>query len=166
MSSFVRVPLDVARFALDAGLAPTRWVLRRTGLLGGTGSEDQVVRTPTPDRPVAPAARATPSRDDSGGVADTQAPAPMAAPVGPPSTPPGPDHSHVDVEVEEVGSFGPADDVGATITVAEPFDGYDALAARDVVDRLRTADPALRAAIALYEATRKKRATVLNAARG
>lgn len=157
MPSLVRLPLDAARLAF----APTRWVLRRVGVLGGDddggGGAEPVVRTPTPAEPVRPEVRASPANGGSAAVATPPRP--------PVTTPPGEDHSHVDVEVEEAGSFGPADDVGATITVAPPFDGYDQMAARDIVERLRDADPTLKAAIALYEGTHRKRATVLNAAR-
>ena len=59
-----------------------------------------------------------------------------------------------------VESFGPADDVGATITVEEPWDGYAQQPAAAIVARLRGADPATKAVVALYERGHKARATV------
>jgi len=74
------------------------------------------------------------------------------------------DGGHLDEEAELVESFGPADDVGGTITVAEPWDGYAGQPAAAIVARLRGADPATKAVVALYEAGHKNRATVLRAA--
>jgi hypothetical protein len=86
-------------------------------------------------------------------------------------TPPTPlrpagDTGHVSTEPELVESFGPSDDVGdvgGTITVAEPWDGYAAQPAAAIVARLRGADPATKAVVALYERGHKNRATVLRA---
>lgn len=77
------------------------------------------------------------------------------------------DAGHVDREAELVESFGPADDVGdrgGTLTVDEPWDGYAGQAAGAIVERLRGADPATKAVVALYERAHKNRATVLRAA--
>jgi hypothetical protein len=74
---------------------------------------------------------------------------------------------HVDLETEVVESFGPADDVGdvgGTITVDEPWPGYDAANATSIVQRLRDADAATKAVVALYERGHRNRATVLRAA--
>jgi hypothetical protein len=85
-------------------------------------------------------------------------------------TPPTPlrpigDAGHLDEDdVTLVESFGPADDVGATITVDEPWDGYAQQSATAIVGRLRGADPATKAVVALYERGHKRRATVLRAA--
>jgi hypothetical protein len=78
------------------------------------------------------------------------------------------DADHVDREAEIVESFGPADDVGdvgGTITVDEPWDGYAAMPASAIVARLRSADGATKGVVALYERSHKNRATVLRAAR-
>jgi hypothetical protein len=84
-------------------------------------------------------------------------------------TPPTPlrpisDAGHLDEDADVlVESFGPADDVGATITVEEPWDGYAQQPATAIVARLRGADPATKAVVALYERGHKGRATVLRA---
>lgn len=72
-------------------------------------------------------------------------------------------NGHVDSEPTVVESFGPADDVGGTITVDEPWDGYASQPASAIVQRLRGADPATKAVVALYERGHKNRATVLKA---
>jgi hypothetical protein len=85
----------------------------------------------------------------------------------PPPTPLRPigDAGHLDNGADAlVESFGPADDVGATITVDEPWDGYAQQPATAIVARLRGADPATKAVVALYERGHKRRATVLRAA--
>jgi hypothetical protein len=92
-----------------------------------------------------------------------------AAPVRPVATPPEPpipamgDNGHVDREATVVESIGPAADVGSAITVDEPWDGYDRMAATAVIERVRGSDPATKAVVRLYEQQHKARATVLRA---
>jgi hypothetical protein len=76
------------------------------------------------------------------------------------------DDAHIDTEPTLVESFGPSDDVGdvgGTITVDEPWDGYAQQPASAIVTRLRGADAATKAVVALYERGHKNRATVLRA---
>jgi hypothetical protein len=76
------------------------------------------------------------------------------------------DDGHVDSEPTLVDSFGPSDDVGdvgGTITVEEPWDGYASQPASAIVTRLRGADAATKAVVALYERGHKNRATILRA---
>jgi hypothetical protein len=89
----------------------------------------------------------------------------LVADPPPPPTPLRPisDTGHLDDDAELVESFGPADDVGGTITVQEPWDGYAGQPATAIVARLRGADPATKAVVALYERGHKNRATVLRA---
>jgi hypothetical protein len=90
---------------------------------------------------------------------DPEPPMPLR-PIG------GRDTTHVDTEATIVESFGPESDVGdvgGTITVEEPWDGYAAQPASAIVERLRDADPATKAVVALYERGHKNRATVLKA---
>jgi hypothetical protein len=72
-------------------------------------------------------------------------------------------NGHVDTEPEIVESFGPADDVGGTITVEEPWDGYATQPVSAIITRLRDADAATKAVVALYERGHKNRKTVLKA---
>jgi hypothetical protein len=83
----------------------------------------------------------------------------------PPPTPLRPIHDeHVDTEPEVVESFGEPDEVGATLTIAEPWPGYDADTAGAIVARLRGADGATKGVVALYEGANKGRKTILKAA--
>ncbi|WP_445151824.1 hypothetical protein [Baekduia sp. Peel2402] len=72
-------------------------------------------------------------------------------------------NGHLDTEPEVVESFGPADDVGGTITVEEPWDGYASQPVSAIITRLRGADAATKAVVALYERGHKNRKTVLKA---
>jgi hypothetical protein len=105
-----------------------------------------------------------------------RAPAPAPAPAPPPAPAPAPaaprsrrarrsvlDNGHVDSEPTVVESFGPAGDVGSAITVDEPWDGYDGMAATAVIARVRGSDEATKAVVRLYEQQHKARATVLRA---
>jgi hypothetical protein len=56
--------------------------------------------------------------------------------------------------------------VGAEVRVDAPWDGYDAMTAREVLDRLVGADDATLAVVRLYEAGNRNRATVLRATGG
>jgi hypothetical protein len=88
--------------------------------------------------------------------AETDLTPPTLRPIG--------DAGHLDTGDDAlVESFGPAEDVGATITVEEPWDGYAQQPATAIVARLRGADPATKAVVALYERGHKGRATVLRA---
>ncbi len=71
---------------------------------------------------------------------------------------------HVEVPVEEVASFGPPSDAGPQIVVEAPWSNYDRMSAQDVIDRLRAADEATKAAVLLYERRHKNRKTVAAAA--
>jgi hypothetical protein len=74
---------------------------------------------------------------------------------------------HVDEEVvlvAQVAEEGAEDGAGAELHVDEPWDAYDEMTAPEIRDRLAAADPALAAAVNLYETTHKSRRTVLDAA--
>jgi type IV secretory pathway VirB10-like protein len=63
--------------------------------------------------------------------------------------------------VEESAEPGAEDGAGARITVAEPWNGYGRMSAKDVIDRARTANVAELATMRLYEARHRARQTVL-----
>jgi hypothetical protein len=74
--------------------------------------------------------------------------------------------THVSEEatlVREEAEPGAEDGAGASITVAEPWNGYAKMAAREVVARLSTASSAELAAIQLYESGNRSRRMVLQA---
>src|SRR5436190_20633343 len=70
---------------------------------------------------------------------------------------------HVDSEPTLSYEAGPAEDVGPTVHVGAPWEGYDRMRAADIVARLRSADAATRAVVRLYEQQGKARSSVLAA---
>ena len=115
---------------------------------------------PARARPVATAPAPPPTPTPTPTQLHVPPPAPLAAPAPPPA--------HVSEEPElvaEVAEPGAEDGAGASVTIVEPWEGYDLLTAKDVVDRLANAGPAELAAIELYESTHRQRETVLRAVR-
>jgi hypothetical protein len=149
-------------------------LLRR---LFGRAEQERFAPAPAPERTAGPAATDTPSSPSASGAPPPTADeaierrvareaAEAAASDLTPPTPLRPigDAGHLDEDADAlVESFGPADDVGATITVEEPWHGYAQQSATAIVARLRGADPATKAVVALYERGHKRRATVLRA---
>jgi hypothetical protein len=66
--------------------------------------------------------------------------------------------------VEELAEPGAEDGAGATIEVEEPWHGYHAMTADDVIDRIETATAAELAVLELYERAHKDRQMVLTTA--
>ena len=66
--------------------------------------------------------------------------------------------------VAEAAEAGAEDGAGAEVAVDEPWPGYDEMNAPDIEDRLVTEGPEAAAAVSLYEASRKGRASILEAA--
>jgi hypothetical protein len=80
---------------------------------------------------------------------------------------PTPAPAHVSEEPELVASFaepGAEDGPGATVHVAEPWQGYEHMRADDVIARLVAASPEELVAVELYERRHRGRRTVLTAA--
>jgi ferritin-like metal-binding protein YciE len=72
--------------------------------------------------------------------------------------------SHVSEEPELVAEFGPPEEAGAEVEVAEPWEGYDRMKAAEIEQRLADASDELVVVVQLYEANGRKRQTVLRAA--
>jgi hypothetical protein len=90
------------------------------------------------------------------------APPPPPPPPAPPAAP-----RHVSEEpelVREVADPGAEDGAGATVNIAEPWTGYSAMTAKQVIDRLAASTPAELAAVELYESANRDRQTVRAAA--
>jgi hypothetical protein len=66
--------------------------------------------------------------------------------------------------IEEFAESGAEDGAGATVEVDEPWNGYGAMHADDVIDRIQTANAAELAVLELHERAHKQRETVLTAA--
>jgi hypothetical protein len=80
---------------------------------------------------------------------------------------PAPEPVHVSEEptlVAESAERGAEEGAGAEVHVDEPWTGYRAMTAAEITKRLRTAPPAVAAAVSLYEAGGKGRSSVLEAA--
>jgi hypothetical protein len=58
------------------------------------------------------------------------------------------------------------DSPGAVVHVDEPWHGYKAMKAPEIIDRLRVSDDAVKAVVLLYEGSHRGRKTVLRAAGG
>jgi hypothetical protein len=65
--------------------------------------------------------------------------------------------------VEEVAEPGAEDGAGAEVHIEPPWESYAQMNAKDIVDRLTSADPAVLAAVQLYESSHRNRQTILNA---
>ena len=124
------------------------------------GSPAPLVQPPVaPDLPRVVEERA-PVTDEPAPV--TEAPAPIVEEPAPVTEEP----AHVSEEpelVREEAEPGAEDGAGAQLTVAEPWNGYARLSARDVIARARQADAAELAAVRLYESRHRSRQTVLDA---
>jgi len=109
---------------------------------------------PAPPPPAPPAPAAPP--------ADEAAPVPTPAAAAEPAAEEAPDH--VDREavlVAESADSGAEGGAGAQIRIAEPWNGYGKLTAKEVNDRLATESPESLAVARLYEAAHRNRVTVL-----
>ena len=85
--------------------------------------------------------------------------------TAPAPTPPPPSAaSHVSEEPELVAEFGPPEEAGAEVEVAEPWEGYDRMKVADIEQRLVDASDELVVVVQLYEANGRNRQTVLRAA--
>jgi len=65
--------------------------------------------------------------------------------------------------VREVAEPGAEEGAGAAVTVAEPWNGYRQMSAKDVIARAKSANRAQLAAVRLYESRHRSRQTVLAA---
>lgn len=142
---------------------------------GSRGSQTHGLDTTRSDRDQ-PGTATAPSRSysereqDSDGD-EARAPTPPAAPPRRTASPPPVDDSPVDEPshvseeptlVEALAEPGAEDGAGAEVHVDPPWDGYDQLSAKQVIARLADADPAVLATVELYEASSRRRQTILN----
>jgi hypothetical protein len=116
-------------------------------------------RVAEPTAPVAePTAEPTsPAPEPAVPVAEPTAPAPASSE----------EPAHVSEEPElvaEAAESGAENGAGAEVAVDAPWPGYDEMNASDIEDRLLTEGAETAAAVSLYEASRKGRASVLEAA--
>jgi hypothetical protein len=133
----------------------------RRGRAPGEGLRAEARPAAPPQTKLDQGSRGSPSAPSSPSAA-TEAERPTA----PAPSPPEPAPTHVSEEptlVEELAEPGAEDGAGAEIHIAEPWEGYARMNAKEVVSRLSGADPAQLAAVQLYESSHRHRQTVLNA---
>jgi hypothetical protein len=178
------LPITVVRVPIELGFGAAKEAVKFAhGLVGG--GEEPVVEEPRPAPP--PRRRRRPARRSGNGRArtttkptpppapETPAPAepvaepfpepPVAEPVPEPPVRTEPTHVSAEPElVAEAAEAGAEEGAGAEVAVDEPWPGYDQMNAPDIEDRLVTEGPETAAAVRLYEASQKGRASILEAA--
>jgi hypothetical protein len=121
---------------------------------------------PPIDEPASAAATAPATVSPAAG--EPVGPSAEAAPPEPVAAPRAPDEpGHVSEEPElvaEAAEAGAEDGAGAEVDVDVPWPGYDEMTAPDIEERLQVEGPEAAAAVSLYEASRKGRASILEAA--
>jgi hypothetical protein len=173
----VKTTIAIARHGAGAGAGRPHDATKRVRHLVGRGGDDGPgtagpSRTAAPPRPT----EATPGtpvtrRPVSSTSAAPSSPAVPTAPaprdIGSRDMSPDPvtEPAHIDETPPEVvrssADAGAEDGVGANIHIDEPWEGYGAMTAADVIDRLAVADAAQLAVVRLYEPMHRDRRTVL-----
>jgi hypothetical protein len=117
------------------------------------------------ERPRQPRPAPSPSREPAS-TGSVSAVRPLHPDPEEPAPPTAHEPVHVSEEpelVRESAEPGAEDGAGAQLTVAEPWNGYARMNAREVIARARQASPAELAAVRLYESRHRSRQTVLAA---
>lgn len=164
--------MGVLTGVLSLAREPVRLTLRvwELGLSGAASAARLGLELLDPERPASTPAHYPPppvgARGNGGapGPVDVEPPAPADSP---PAVPDELIPDHVDEEVvlvAEVAEAGAEEGAGPELHIDEPWDGYDRMAAVEICDRLTAATTELAAAVELYEATRRSRRSVLDAA--
>jgi hypothetical protein len=176
----VRLTLRVWEFGLSSGAESARLGLElidpdrhgspagfaeyRAGSPPAYGGNGDAPPAAAPPDTAPPAAAPEPDRAAA-------APEPDRAAAGPADAPPAvPDElvpDHVDEEpvlVAEAAEEGAEEGAGPELHVDPPWEAYDDMTAADIRDRLAAASATEAAAVELYEATRKNRRSVVEAA--
>jgi hypothetical protein len=153
MPDLLKLPIRV----LDLATRPTRFVVGKLLELRHS-DDDQATATPAQQAPT-PAAKApqTPPKPKPRAKAPSPKAARRATRREPTRGQAGKIRQAERMAEQEAGGPGP----GATIEVAQPWDGYDAMTEDQILDRLTGADPALRAIVRLYESTHGGRRQIL-----
>lgn len=120
------------------------------------------------DTSARPSTSRAPAERRGAGAAATPdgSPARAAPSPGTPDRAPEPAPPHVSSEpalVEEFAEPGAEEGAGAEVHIDAPWDGYDHMNAKQVIARLGDASPAELAAVQLYENSKRRRQTILNA---
>ena len=162
VGELITLPLRLGMRAADTVLRTGVTVSGRTLQLAGgllksfTGSETNGA-TPTEADGRARDAHSQPRSTTT--AEPTEQPAPARTPI-----PQEPAHvSEEPVLVDELAEPGAEDGAGANIEVAEPWQGYDQMTAKDIAEHVRSSSAAQLAMVELYESANRNRETVLAA---
>jgi hypothetical protein len=165
----IRVGLRAARVAVRGGLQASERAIAIASFVVKTATSSDSHASATeaqpapPPRPPRPPRRPTPTPPAPPPPTTPRAPAAEQAPL---ETEPEPEPTHVSEEptlVEEFAEPGAEDGAGAQVRIAEPWDGYAHLNAKDVIARVSDANAVELAAVQLYEAAHRNRETVITA---
>jgi hypothetical protein len=149
----VRVPLVLAGGIAKRASGVAVGAVRAVQGVGGRREEPEPIVVPEPE--VEPVVTAEPPV--------TAVPVVETEPV--PEPPLEPDHVSEEPElVAEVAEVGAEDGAGAEVSVDPPWDGYDGMTADEIRARLAEESSEAAATVSLYEASRKGRRSVLEAA--
>lgn len=166
-----RTVVDAARGGTNAILDVAHGTVRR---VRAAARRDRDGAAADPARPATGARSAT--QPQATGARTVASHAPAAAPSlvprpeeAEPSEPDQPEFAarHIDEEPAEVvytsSDEGAQEGAGASLHIDEPWPGYRAMAAADIIDRLALADTAMLAAVRLFETSSRARPSVLKA---
>ena len=143
-------------------VAPGPATTERPARTRPTRREPSAPPEPAPSAPPEPAPPLSPPA--SSGEPAPIFSAPPAAEDAPPPVAPEPAHVSEEPElVREEAEPGAEEGAGASVRIDPPWEGYDGMAAHQVIARLSEADRAELAAIQLYESSTRRRQTVLEA---
>jgi hypothetical protein len=163
--------VGLATGVLSLAREPVRLTLRvwELGLSSATGAVRHGLELLDPDLGAATVEPYPPPPPRGNGRAPDLADVapPDVADDAPPAVPDELLPDHVDEEVvlvAEVAEEGAEEGAGPELHIAEPWESYDRMAAVEICDRLTAATPELAAAVELYEAARRSRRSVLDAA--
>jgi hypothetical protein len=121
--------------------------------------ENAAAQAPSTVESAPPAAGPARGRSEPAPIVSAPEPEDVERPIAP-------EPVHVSEEpelVREEAEPGAEDGAGATVNIHPPWDGYEHMGARQVIDRLGDASPAELAAVQLYESSNRSRQTVLEA---
>jgi hypothetical protein len=139
---------------------------RAPGQEGSVAERKPAAPRPRPAPRRKPAPKRKPAAERRAPATERETPPPADATPPPPAATAPPPPEHVSSEptlVEEVADPGAQDGAGAEVRVDAPWEGYDRLAAKEVIDRLSGANAAELAAVELYELSGRQRKSVLEA---
>jgi hypothetical protein len=176
-----KAPIRLGLSAGGVGLSAMRGLVEEARrAVGGGSSRGDGWNRPRPPRVWSPGPEVRARRGAKGEAETQDAPPPAAGetsasssleqpvavgPAVPAVAPPG--AKQVDdeaVQVAQSAERGAEDGAGAQVRVDPPWDGYDAMTAADIRDRLVAADAAMATAVALYEGMGRGRVTIVTAA--